>query len=97
MDNGENAVAGICSDLAAGLFPEVGERIRGQLRINCILLNCSHAHSDRRGGRKEGWNGHVGVLIYQALQEAYESRVPISLHASRAPSQVEFYRRLPDE
>jgi len=95
LDDGDNAVAIVCLDLGHLFFPEVRERIREQLGIERVLVNCSHTHSDWQsyssyddpnyGGPKWKGRAKVGKLIYEAVEEAYAERVPVSLRAGRAP------------
>ncbi len=85
MDDGKNAVAIICLDMVHPWFPEVRERIRQQLRIACVLVNCSHAHQDHRRGYNERWRKAAGDLIYEAAAEAQKNCVPVSLFTGRAP------------
>ena len=88
LDDGDSAVAIITLDMVWPFFPEIRERIREQLGINRTLINCTHTHSDARGGRKSQWRETVGQLIYEAVEEAYADRVPVSLHAGRASVQL---------
>ena len=88
LDDGDKAVAIISLDMVDPFFPEVRERIREQLGIDRTLINCTHTHSDARGGRKSEWQETVGQLIYEAVEEAYADRIPVSLHAGRASVQL---------
>ena len=89
LDDGDKAVAIICLDMIAPWFAEVRERIQTQLGITRVLVNCSHTHSNGRGvGSSAEWRARVGQLIYEAAEEAYEYRVPASLHTGRAPVQI---------
>ena len=88
LDDGENAVAIVCLDMVWPWFAEVREKIRKQLGIACTLVNCSHTHSDGRSGQNPKWRETVGQLIYDAAEEAYADRVPVSLHTGRASVQI---------
>jgi len=85
LDDGDNAVAIICLDMVNPWFPDVREKIQKQLGISQVLVNCSHTHQDARGGHNDRWREAVGQLIYDAAEEAHANRVPVSLHAGRAP------------
>ena len=85
LDDGRNSVAIICLDMVRPWFPEVREKIRKRLDITQVLVNCSHTHQDARGGQNERWRKAVGQRIYAAVEEAHANRVPVTLHAGRAP------------
>ena len=88
LDDGDNAVAIICLDLADVFFPEVWQKIRNELGIARVLINCSHTHSDGRNSRKEGWEKKVGEIIFETVKEAYADMIPVSLHTGRAEVQI---------
>ena len=89
LDDGDNAVAVICLDMVEPWFPEVRERIRKELGIAHALVNCSHTHSDARGGHySRKWPEAVGQLIYEAVEEAYANMVAVSLHVGRASVRI---------
>ena len=89
LDDGGNSVAIICLDMIAPWFAEVREKIRKQLGIDRVLVNCSHTHSNGRGvGSPKAWRAHVGKLIYEAAEEANSNRVPVTLHVGRSPVDI---------
>ena len=91
LDDGDNAVAIITLDILNPFFAEVRERIKEQLGIACTLINCSHTHSDGRGGHNDKWRETVGQLIYDAVEEAQAGMAPVTLHAGRAQSRDSFF------
>ena len=93
LDDGEDTVAIICLDMVDPFFPEVRKKIQERLGIEHTFINCIHTHSDARGGRKENWAEKVGEAIWEAVEEAHANRVPVSLHAGRAPVQIGYNRR----
>jgi len=88
LDDGDNAVAIICLDMVWPSFPNVREKIRKQLGIARTLVNCSHTHSDARGGHDNRWREAVGQMVYEMVEEAYADMSPVSLHAGRSPVQL---------
>ena len=44
LDDGNHAVAIICLDMIAPWFAEIREQIKKELRVNTVLVNCSHTH-----------------------------------------------------
>ncbi len=89
LDDGNNSVAILCLDMIAPWFPEVREKIKKELGITHVLVNCSHTHSNGRGvGSTPEWRDKVGALIYKAAEEASANRVPVSLHAGRQPVEI---------
>ena len=97
LDDGEETLCIICLDTVGPFFPEVRERIHGQLGIKHTLINCSHTHADARDSRDEGWERRMEELIFSAAEEAYASRVDVSLRVGRGSAQVGYNRRLADE
>lgn len=85
LDDGETAVTIICLDMVSPWFPEVREKLVRDFGMARVLVNCSHTHQDNRRGYNERWRQAAGKLIYEAVAEAYEKRVPASLHVGRAP------------
>ncbi len=92
LDDGTDEVAIICLDMVEPWFPEVRARIQQQLGITLTLVNCSHTHSGMRTLHNDKWQEAVGKLIYEAAEEAYANRVPVSLHAGRAPVRAAYNR-----
>lgn len=85
LDDGETAVTIICLDMVSPWFPEIREKIGRDFGMARVLVNCSHTHQDNRRGYNERWREAAGKRIYEAVAEAYEERVPVSLHVGRAP------------
>ena len=85
LDDGEDSVAIICVDMVWPSFIEIRQRIRKELGITLVLVNCSHTHQDARGGHNPKWRAKVGGLIFDATKEAQANRVPVTLHSGRAP------------
>lgn len=107
LDDGENAVAIVCLDLCAGdiaFCDEIRERIRERTGIEHTLINFAQTHSapivgacdDIKPYEKE-WMTKLKGTILEAVEEAFANRMPVSLHAGRAPVQIGFNRRLADE
>jgi len=92
FDDGVRKLAVVCVDLVDPSFPEARRDLRERLGIEHTLLNASHTHSDGRGRRKDGWKERVGALIGEAVQEALENQVSVSLHAGRRPVQIGYNR-----
>ena len=89
LHDGNNSVAIVCLDMIAPWFAEVREKIRNQLGINRVLVNCSHTHSNGRGvGSTKEWRARVGQIIYETAEEAYRKRVKAFLYTGRAPVQI---------
>ncbi|MDE0506422.1 MAG: hypothetical protein OXI86_20300 [Candidatus Poribacteria bacterium] len=59
-----------------------------RLGIDHTFLNCTHTHSDARGSWTDAWRKNARRLIDEAVEAAYADRVPVSLHAGRAPSYI---------
>ena len=85
LDDGETVVTIVCLDMVSPWFPEVQEKLVRDFGMARVLVNCSHTHQDNRRGYNERWGQAAGKLIYEAVAEAYEKRVPVSLHVGRAP------------
>ncbi len=85
LDDGETVVTIIGLDMVRPGFPEVREKLVRDFGMAQVLVNCSHTHQDNRRGYNERWGQAAGKLIYEAVAEAYEKRVPVSLHVGRAP------------
>ena len=109
-DEAGTTVGILCCDLIGAGFEvaeEVGERLRVELGIEHLLLNCSHPHSSVGLGprSREGdeitdaakWNDGVHDAIMEMFTEARDSAVPVTLKAGRAPAQVGFNRRVVKE
>lgn len=91
LDDGTTKVAIVCVDLVYPTFPGAHPLVREQ-GIDHVFINASHTHSDGRGRRKEGWRESVDGLIAEAVQEALENLVPVSLHAGRQAVQIGYNR-----
>ena len=52
LDDGEETLCIICLDTVGPFFPEVRERIHGQLGIKHTLINCSHTRGRARLPRR---------------------------------------------
>lgn len=85
LDDGNSRVAIICVDLIRPWFEEVREKLRSELGFTMVLVNCSHTHADGHRRHNPSWRKAVGEQIYAAAEEAYERRVPVTLHSSRSP------------
>ena len=101
------SVAVVCCDLIGAGFEvaeELAERVRAELGIDHLLLNCSHPHSSvglgpRRADDAEDspatdWSRRTHTAIMDMLAEARDSAVPVTLRAGRAEVQVGFNRRI---
>ena len=106
-DEAGTQVAIMCSDLIGTGFEVADglrERIRNELGIEHVLLNCTHPHSSvglgmhsREGNEataESRWNDGVHDAIISMFVEARDSAVPVTLRAGRAPVQVGFNRRI---
>ena len=108
LDDGENPVAIICFDLPGGsieFYDKTRSQIQGRIGIAHTLMNFSHTHSapgasiprDDNEPHLKAWLERLNRFILDAVEEAYASRIPVSLHAGRAPVQIGFNRRLPSQ
>lgn len=108
LDDGSNPVSIICLDLSGGsaaFCDAMAERIRERTGIEHTLINFSHTHSAPGGGlpgdagtqEMNRWMEDLNKSIPAAVGEAYENRFSVVLRVGRAPVQVGFNRRLPDE
>lgn len=88
LDDRNKAVAIIALDMCLTFFPEVRERIREELGIERVLVNCTHNHSDARSHQADEWNETVGQSIFEAVEEAYADRASVSLHAGRVSVEI---------
>lgn len=66
LDDGEEILCKVCLDAVDPFFPEVRERIHGQLGIKHTSINCSHTHADARDSRDEGWEAHGRVSLFSS-------------------------------
>ena len=85
LDDGKRRVAIICVDLIRPWFEEVREKIRTELGFSMVLVNCSHTHADGHRRHNPNWCKAVGEQIFAAAEEAFERRVPVTLHRGRSP------------
>ena len=93
-DDGDTAVAIISVDVMSLYFHEGSlgtdgpEKYKERFGIDHTFVNCTHTHSDARGNWTEAWRKNARRLIDEAVEAAYVNRVPVSLHAGRAPSYI---------
>lgn len=108
LDDGSNPVSIVCMDLSGGsaaFCDAMAGCIRERTGIEHTLINFSHTHSapggslpgDAGTGEINRWLEELNESITAAVGEAYDNRYPVVLRAGRAPAQVGFNRRLPDE
>ena len=78
-------------------FNQLHTRIQEELEIEHRLINSVHTHSDgewwskqdgKWRGRKDGFLGALKPLVWEAVGDASANRVPVSLHAGRAPVEI---------
>ncbi|MHC4563226.1 MAG: hypothetical protein ACYS8X_10695 [Planctomycetota bacterium] len=106
-DEKATSVAIVCCDLIGAGFEvaeELGERVRAELGIDHLLVNCSHPHSsvglgprpkeDAEPTEATEWARRTHAAIMEMLAEARDSAVPVTLKAGRAAAQVGFNRRI---
>ena len=108
LDDGTNSVAIVCLDLSGGspaFCDAMANCIRERTGIEHTLINFSHSHSAPGGSLPSDgatqeinrWVEKLNKLIPAAVGEAYTNRISVSVRVGRAPAQVGFNRRLPDE
>ena len=108
LDDGANPVAIVCLDLSGGspaFCDAMANCIRERTGIEHTLINFSHSHSAPGGSLPSDgatqeinrWVEKLNELIPAAVGEAYTNRISVSVRVGRAPAQVGFNRRLPDE
>ncbi len=106
-DEAGTSVAIICCDLIGAGFEvaqELTGRVRDELGIDHLLLNCSHPHSSVGLGPLPAenaepsdavdWSRRTHAAIMAMLTEARDSAAPVTLRAGRADVQVGFNRRI---
>ncbi|MHC4985087.1 MAG: hypothetical protein ACYTFO_02920, partial [Planctomycetota bacterium] len=106
-DEQGTSVAILCCDLIGcgfEVFEQLAERVRAELGIEHLLINCSHPHSSIGLGLRaaEGdelsdaarHNEAMHDAIMNMLSEARDSALPVTLKAGRASAQVGFNRRI---
>ena len=82
-------------------FNQLHGQIREELGIEHTLINSVHTHSEgewwseqdgKWRGRKDGFLDALKPLVWDAVEEASANRVPVSLHAGRAPVEIGYNR-----
>ena len=94
LDDGNNAVAIVSMDITITTFDftdKTRARVRDLTGIEHLLINTTHTHSAPRMEGKE-----LEDLVVEAMVEAYENRLTVTLFAGRAPVQIGYNRRITD-
>ena len=111
LDDGSHPTAIVCLDLLFGDFAfcdEMRMLIQERSAIDHTLINFSQTHSgpsvyklpdqvEENEPHEEVWINDLKLRILDSVEEACSKTVPVTLYAGRAPVQIGFNRRVPDE